>query len=64
MTPGRPDPGSSVVARLAPLLPVLLFLGGFGCIVAAAFTVAVWAGLVAAGVSCLALEYVLSGRAE
>jgi hydrogenase/urease accessory protein HupE len=53
------------LARLVVALPRLrtlaLSVGGFGCLVAAAWAVAIPAGLAAAGLSLLALEY-LSGE--
>jgi hypothetical protein len=36
---------------------VMLYVAGLGCLTAAAFTFAIWAGLVAAGVSLLALGW-------
>ena len=51
----------ALTARLAPLLPALLVIAGLACLVVAAFTLALWAGWAAAGVACLALEYVLTG---
>jgi hypothetical protein len=54
-----------LAARAAMLVPrartVAMSVGGFGCLVAAAWTVAVPAGLAAAGASLLVLEY-LSGE--
>jgi hypothetical protein len=54
-----------IAARAVVALPRLrttaLSLGGFGCLVAAAWMVAVPAGLAAAGLSLLVLEY-LSGE--
>jgi hydrogenase/urease accessory protein HupE len=53
-----------LAAKMMVALPrartVAMSVGGFGCLVAAAWTVAVPAGLAAAGVSLLVLEY-LSG---
>jgi hydrogenase/urease accessory protein HupE len=54
-----------LAARLVVALPrartAALSVGGFGCLTAAAWMVAVPAGLAAAGVSLLVLEY-LSGE--
>jgi hypothetical protein len=51
------------VAGLPRLRTATMSVGGFGCLVAAAWMVAVPAGLAAAGVSLLVLEY-LSGEQE
>lgn len=42
------------IRRITPLIWVSL---GLCLLVAAAFTVALWAGLVAAGVACLVMEW-------
>lgn len=60
----RRTPALVVLARLAArTLPrwaqvrtTVLSLAGFGLLTAGAFTFALWAGLIAAGVSCLVLE--------
>lgn len=66
----------TIIGRLVPLLAValpaalrllvaarrlLLHVSGLGLVTAAAWAVAVPLGLLAAGVSCLVLEYLLAG---
>lgn len=53
--------GRALARGWAAVRPVALSVAGLGCGVAAAFTVALWAGLAAAMVACLLLEWRLSG---
>jgi hypothetical protein len=49
-----------VLPRWATIRTLLLSLAGFGCLTAAAWSVATWAGLAVAGVSLLLIEYLTS----
>ncbi|MGW0587448.1 hypothetical protein [Streptosporangium sp. NPDC002607] len=49
-----------MIPRLRPALPVILVIAGLALLSAAAWTLAVPAGLAAAGVSCWVLEWRLT----
>lgn len=53
----------SVFARLTPAVPVVLVLAGLMLLSAAAWVIALPAGLAVAGLSCFALQwYLVDGR--
>lgn len=52
---------NSVFSRLRPAIPVLLVVAGLALLSAAAWTVALPAGLAVAGVSAFVLEWRISG---
>lgn len=51
--------GKSVAARLRPVFPLLLVLMGLGLLTAAAWCIALPAGLAVGGLSCFALQWYL-----
>lgn len=54
-------PKNSVLSRLAPAVPVLLVIAGLALLSAAAWTLAVPAGLAVAGLSAFVLEWRIGG---
>lgn len=55
---------NSVIARLRPAMPVLLVIVGLALLSAAAWTIALPAGLAVAGLSAFVLEWRITGGSK
>lgn len=58
------DVSNSVFSRLRPAVPVLLVIAGLALLSAAAWTIALPAGLAVAGVSAFVLEWRITGGSK
>lgn len=54
----------SVLARLTPAMPILLVIAGLALLSAAAWTIALPAGLAVAGLSAFVLEWRITGGSK